>query len=109
MGSTPLFSKRTILILSAAGIVLCVLGIGVPGVSLAAASNIPQGLAVIGGLLLVAGVVLGIISWALALIKTANIREWGWFVAVVLLNSIGALIYGLAGPETRQAEPRTVM
>jgi hypothetical protein len=108
MGAAALSSKRTILVLSAAAIALCVLGIGVPGVSLAATSNIPQGIAAIGGLLLVVAVVLGIVGWALALIKTANIGEWGWFVVVVLLNCIGALIYGLAGPETRQSETRQV-
>jgi len=92
-------NKRTILVLSAAAIALAALGIIVPGVSLAATANIPQGMAALGGSLFALGALLGLAGWAMALIHTARIGQWGWFVAIVLFNAPGALAYGIAGPE----------
>jgi hypothetical protein len=57
----------------------------------------------IGFVLYLGGVLAAILAWILGLIKTAQIRRWGWFAAVLLLPALGSLLYGLAGPN-RYAE-----
>jgi hypothetical protein len=42
-------------------------------------------------------------AWILELAKTAQIRRWGWFVAVLLTLPLGTHLYGLAGPTTKAA------
>jgi hypothetical protein len=37
----------------------------------------------------------------MGLIKTAQIRRWGWFAAVLLLPVLGSLLYGLVGSTKR--------
>ena len=111
-------SKRTILILSIAAILLGIVGAVAYGVGAGAvascagtgATTISTDCASQGGLpiligtgLLIVGGILGLIAWIGALIKTATIGAWGWFVAVLLLSGLGALIYAIAGPETRAA------
>jgi hypothetical protein len=96
-------SKRTILIMSAVSLGLVVLGILAPGISLASTSNIPQAVLLVGGIFFLLGCLVGLAAWVSGLIKTAAIRQWGWFVAIVLFNVLGALAYALQGPETSQA------
>ena len=55
----------------------------------------------IGLVLYLGGVIAAIIAWIMGLIKTAQIRRWGWFAAVLLLPVLGSLLYGLVGPTTR--------
>jgi hypothetical protein len=55
---------------------------------------------VIGFVLYLGGVLAAIAAWLMGLIKTAQIRRWGWFAAVLLLPALGSLLYGLAGPTT---------
>jgi hypothetical protein len=55
----------------------------------------------IGIILFLVGSVVGVVGWIMALIKTAQIGRWGWFVAVFLLSVLSALIYGGAGPAER--------
>jgi hypothetical protein len=111
-------SKRTILFLSIAAILLGIVGAIAYGIGVGAAASCAgagattvsadcaaQGATpiLIGtGVLILAGI-LGLIGWIGGLIKTAQISAWGWFVAVLILGSLGALIYGIAGPETRAA------
>jgi hypothetical protein len=38
-------------------------------------------------------------GWITALIRTARIRAWGWFAAVLLLPPWTTLLYGFLGPE----------
>jgi hypothetical protein len=45
------------------------------------------------------------IAWVLGLIKTAQVKAWGWFVAVLLVSPLGSLIYGIAGPDSPPAPP----
>lgn len=63
------------------------------------ASKIPGGAV---GLYAVA-VIAAVVSWVAGLIKTAQLGRWGWFVEVLLLGFLGALIYGIAGPEEKKA------
>jgi hypothetical protein len=111
-------SKRTILFLSLGAILLGIVGAIAYGVGAGAvascagagATTISTDCASQGGLpiligtgiLILAGI-LGLIGWIGGLIKTAQIGAWGWFVAVLILGSLGALIYGIGGPETRAA------
>jgi hypothetical protein len=111
-------SKRTILFLSLAAILLGIVAVVAYAIGLGAAAScagagattistdcVAQGATpvLIGiGVGILAGI-LGLIGWIGGLIKTATIGAWGWFVAVLILGSLGALIYGIAGPETRAA------
>jgi hypothetical protein len=57
----------------------------------------------IGLALYIAGVLAGLAAWIGGLIKTGQIRRWGWFVAVLVLPALGSLLYGLVGPTQRTA------
>jgi hypothetical protein len=110
-------NKRTIAILSLAAIVLNVIAFVGFGPVFAAQLRFCQssansmnligcltsaGSAVnIGFVLYLGGVIAAILAWIMGLIKTAQIRHWGWFAAVLLLPALGSLLYGLAGPTTR--------
>lgn len=50
-------------------------------------------------LMLIVSAVAGGIAYFGALVKIARTRRMGWFVGVLLFGVIGALIYGLMGPE----------
>jgi hypothetical protein len=106
-------SKRTILYLALGSIVLIILGVVLATVAAGSATTNADGTistsATTGifGILALAcygiGAILGLIAWIGGLIKTAQISAWVWFVIVLILGSLGALIYGIAGPETRAA------
>jgi hypothetical protein len=52
------------------------------------------------GLVLVwVGIALCLTAWIGALIRTAQVRRWGWFVALLLVN-IAMFIYILDGPDS---------
>jgi hypothetical protein len=53
----------------------------------------------LGGLLLGISGIVGFVAWIGALVKTAQISSWGWFVIVFLLGPIALLIYSFIGPE----------
>lgn len=57
--------------------------------------------ATIGLVLYLAGVLAALLAWIMGLIKTAQIRRWGWFVLVFLISPLGSLLYGIVGPTTR--------
>src|ERR1700676_2756292 len=57
----------------------------------------------IGIFFFVIGGILGFIAYIGALIKTAMLGRWGWFVCLLLLSGITMLVYIFAGPETRPA------
>jgi hypothetical protein len=54
-----------------------------------------------GLVLYLGGVIAAILAWIIGLSKTAQIRRWGWFAAVLLLPVLGSLLYGLVGPASR--------
>lgn len=50
-------------------------------------------------LMIIAGVTT-FIAWIGALIRTAQLGRWGWFVCLLVLTGITMLIYIIAGPVT---------
>jgi hypothetical protein len=78
------------------GFVLDIIGGFVIGVE----SKSVGALTVIGGLLAFIGVILAIIAWIGALIKTAKLGRWGWFVCLIIFSGITLLIYIFWGPTT---------
>jgi hypothetical protein len=54
-----------------------------------------------GLVLYLGGVIAAILAWIIGLIKTAQIRRWGWFAAVLILPVLGSLLYGLVGSTKR--------
>lgn len=59
----------------------------------------------IGVVLLIAAAVLHLIAWILALVRSAKMRSWVWFVVVLLLSELGTLLYALFGPADRPSMP----
>jgi hypothetical protein len=51
------------------------------------------------------GGILAFISWIGALVMTAKLGRWGWFVCLLLLSGITLLIYIFAGPTTSANQP----
>lgn len=117
--------KRAVLILSIVSIVLFVIGFVMffaAGASIAAANcttnasgqltcpngNTPTGAVAAAGLgilVIFLGSAAAFVAWILGLIKTAQVKAWGWFVAVLLVSPIGSLIYGIAGPDQPAVMP----
>jgi hypothetical protein len=111
-------SKRTILFLSIAAILLgivaavaYVVGVGaVVNCTGTGATTISTDCAAQGATPILIGIGVGIlagicslIAWIGGLIKTAQIGAWVWFVLILLFTPLATLIYGFAGPETRAA------
>lgn len=57
---------------------------------------------VTGQVLVLIGYIGSFVAWLFGLIKTAQLRRWGWFVAILLLSPLASLIYGIAGPDYRK-------
>lgn len=55
----------------------------------------------IGILLFILAGIPGLIAWIGALIRSAKMQTWGWFVVVLIIGGLGTLIYALAGPPDR--------
>ncbi|HEU5227136.1 MAG TPA: hypothetical protein VFU49_04935 [Ktedonobacteraceae bacterium] len=54
----------------------------------------------LGALLVALGNLLALIAWIGALVKTARLGRWGWFIFLLLLNGLTMLVYIFAGPTT---------
>lgn len=94
-------SKKTIRNFAAigfAGLILCIIFFVVASSTSSFLGLVAMLLAII---CLIAAIIGGAVSYFGALVKLARMRRMGWFVAVLLLGVTGALIYGLAGPETQ--------
>lgn len=110
-------TKRTIMILSIAAIVLLIaafVGFGpafatqlrscqssATGTSTLNCLTSASSAVVIGFVLYLAGVLAALLAWIVGLIRTAQLRRWGWFVVVLFISPLGSLLYGVAGPSTR--------
>jgi hypothetical protein len=55
----------------------------------------------IGAILWLIGFILWFIAWIGALIRSAKMGSWGWFVVVLIFSGLGTLIYALFGPPDR--------
>lgn len=51
------------------------------------------------------GSILSLIAWIGALVRTAQLGRWGWFVCLIVLSGITMLIYIFAGPTTPANQP----
>ncbi len=56
----------------------------------------------VGGLLYIVGAIGAFVAWVGALIKTAQLSRWGWFVGVLITGGIGLLIYVFGGPTEKR-------
>jgi len=54
----------------------------------------------VGIILEIVGGIISFIGYIGALVRTAQLGRWGWFVCLLLLSGITMLIYIFAGPET---------
>lgn len=59
----------------------------------------------LGALIFLLGGLLAFIAWLGALIRTARLGRWGWFICLILFSSLTMLIYIFAGPTTRAGQP----
>ena len=50
-------------------------------------------------LFVIAGII-DLVAWIGALVKTAQLGRWGWFICLLLFSGITMLIYIFAGPQT---------
>jgi hypothetical protein len=50
-------------------------------------------------LFVIAGLI-DLVAWVGALVKTAQLGRWGWFICLLLFSGITMLIYIFAGPQT---------
>lgn len=73
---------------------------GTVNTAASAGVGIPALIAII--LFIIAGI-LGLIAWIGALIKTAQLSQWVWFILLIVFSGITMLVYIFAGP----TEPAT--
>jgi len=52
------------------------------------------------GFLFLIGLILMIAAWIGALVRTAQLQRWGWFVFLLLLSGLTMLAYIFSGPDT---------
>lgn len=101
-----MISRRVILILSAGALLIFVSGlsltvgtIAICSVGGAAGSNIcGQGIfatTLVTALSVLIGGMATFTTWILGLVKTATLRQWGWFTAILFLTPIASLVYSL--------------
>ena len=65
-------------------------------IQLTSAGDLARGLIVI--LLLIVGGIFSLIAWIGALIKTAKLGQWLWFILLIVFSGITMLVYIFAGP-----------
>ncbi len=56
-------------------------------------------LLLVGGLVLAAAGVAGIVAWIGGLIRTAQLQQWGWFVCMLLFGSLVTLLWSFFGTD----------
>ena len=98
---------RTLYLLSLGGVVpgLILFYVSLRGSPSTMVGNTPVGNLLIFGIalfLLMAGVILLLIVEVIALIKTARLGQWDWFIGLILFSTIALPIYLFTGYETQQ-------
>jgi hypothetical protein len=58
------------------------------------------GLLSVSVILYVISGIIAAVGWIGALVKTARLGRWGWFICLLLLSGITMLVYIFAGPTT---------
>ena len=56
---------------------------------------------IIGSILWLVSGVLWLVAWIGALIRSAKMGSWAWFVIVLIFSGLGTLIYAIFGPRDR--------
>ena len=115
--------KKTILILWIIGAIIGLIGGGllIPPVVAAAnhCANNPFGgkncslpitdpltyVGLIGVVVLIIGGILHTIAWIGALVRSAKMQSWAWFVIILIFNSLGTLIYAIVTPSESALSP----
>ena len=69
----------------------------------------PSTLTTIGAVVAGIGGILNLVAWIGALIRTAVLGRWGWFLALLVLGLLGLmvivmLVYVLGGPDERRVQ-----
>lgn len=113
--------KKTVLILWVIGFVIALIGAGMFVPAIVAAANhcttnafggqncsLPTSdpltaIGLIGVVALIIGGLVSTIAWIGALIRSAKMQTWAWFVIILLFHALGTLIYVLAGPSEQPA------
>jgi hypothetical protein len=108
--------KKTILWLVLTAIVLAIIGVAVfvPSFATAARHCTPEQIntntcsvrmngaetvgVVIGSILWLISAVIWIVAWIGALVRSARMQTWVWFVIVLIFSGLGTLLYALFGP-----------
>jgi len=93
------------LVLEIVGIILFTIGTGAAiatansdGTVSAAGGTSFSILSLISILLLVVGGILAFVAWIGALVKTARLGQWLWFILLIVFSGITLLVYIFAGP-----------
>lgn len=86
----------------------CILGVALSssagsasyGYSSVDPAAVSPGVLVFGLLLFLAGVVLNTIAWIGSLVRSAQQKQWGWFICMLLpfVNGFALILYVLIGP-----------
>lgn len=95
--------RRNLLIFALASLVALLLG--VVYFAIVAVAHLNLNSAAFGGMVLLfaIGGALGFVSWLLGLMHTARVRQWDWFVAILLLGPVTTLLYCRFGREAEAA------
>lgn len=104
-------SRATVRKVFVTGLVLGVVGAVLVALSARSGQSTGNSLYVAGLVLVGFGGLIEIISWIMALVSSAVLGRWGWFVVTLILGLIGLLlvimiIYSLVGPSQRREVTR---
>ncbi len=96
-------SRATVRKVFVTGLVVFVVGAVIAIVTTSGGPSPNGSLYTIGAWLMLFGGVIAFVSWILALISSAILGSWGWFIVTLILGLIGLLpvimiIYSLVGP-----------
>ena len=117
--------KKTILILWIIGLIIAIIGVALFVPSIVAAANncttnslggqscsLPTSdprtaTGLIGVLVIILGGLISAVAWIGALVRSAKMQDWVWFVIVLVFNALGTLIYLIASRSDSAATPQT--
>ncbi|MEO7018717.1 MAG: hypothetical protein ABI234_01020 [Ktedonobacteraceae bacterium] len=117
--------KKTVLIFWIIGFIIALIGASMFVPAIVAAANhcttnqfgrpdcslptndLLTSIGLIGVIVLLIGAVFSAVAWIGALVRSAKMGTWGWFVIVLIFSGLGTLIYALAGPPERLAMMRS--
>jgi membrane protease YdiL (CAAX protease family) len=83
--------KTPSLILYIVGVLLLITAVKLPFLYSSSTTTLAVILAIVGGIVFA-------VAWIGALIRTAQLGRWGWFVLLLLFSIVSLLIYILWGP-----------